>query len=403
MNYEVIAPRSGTLDDLIEAGSLPAYAPPVLDFIDTLSRRILAASHFRGHPELVAMAFWMRRGHLRRLQERFETQKGDALWLARGTAFHLAPSNVDSIFIYSWFLSMLVGNANIVRLSTKHSLQMDLLLELVTELLDQQEFRAVRERTLLVRYGHDDQTTGFFSAHCHTRVIWGGDQTVQTIRAIPINPTATEIVFADKFSLAAIEADAYLVQDDKSAIIDAFFKDSYWFGQMACSSPRLVVWVGPADSVARAREDFWLSLEGKVRREATGEISAADMMNKLVASCEYAVKSSVTIPKSASNLLNRIELDSLVDLDTDSHCGAGLFLEYVAGGLDEILPMLSRKIQTLSAHGFDRQQITDLLQSSQSRGIDRVVPFGQSLDFSFVWDGYDLQRQFVREIEVTIP
>ena len=33
-------------------------------------------------------------------------------------------------------------------------------------------------------------------------------------------------------------------------------------------------------------------------------------------------------------------------------------------------------------------------------GIDRVVPIGQALDMTFIWDGYDINRLLSREIEI---
>lgn len=34
-------------------------------------------------------------------------------------------------------------------------------------------------------------------------------------------------------------------------------------------------------------------------------------------------------------------------------------------------------------------------------GIDRIVPFGQALNFATVWDGFDLTRVFLREITIS--
>jgi len=43
-----------------------------------------------------------------------------------------------------------------------------------------------------------------------------------------------------------------------------------------------------------------------------------------------------------------------------------------------------------------------LLANSFPSGVDRVVPIGQALSFSNIWDGHDLLREFCREIEIIV-
>ena len=57
---------------------------------------------------------------------------------------------------------------------------------------------------------------------------------------------------------------------------------------MACSSPRLVVWIGKQDIVSTAQKSFWSTLETKVCL-ATPDRSAADVMNKIVMSSTVAI------------------------------------------------------------------------------------------------------------------
>ena len=44
--------------------------------------------------------------------------------------------------------------------------------------------------------------------------------------------------------------------------------------------------------------------------------------------------------------------------------------------------------------------MVQMVQENMPTGIDRIVPIGKSLDFSNVWDGFDLFRSFTREVEV---
>ncbi|MEH2052154.1 acyl-CoA reductase [Nostoc sp.] len=404
MNYDIILPSQTTLKSLVATRTLKPYEPIAIEFIEALSQEILGDMGLRQYPELVAMAFWMRLSHLQQMQRHFDNKQGEALWLARGIVFHITPANVDSIFIYSWFISLLAGNSNIIRLSSTQTLQIEALFHILRNLLERPNFSPIRERTLLVRYGYDREVTEFFSQVCDLRVIWGGDRTIETIRAVPLKSTATEIVFADKFSLAAIRAKAFLSQENKERIIERFYNDAYWFGQMACSSPKLIIWEGDRSDIKQAQEVFWLLLEEKVIQKMSdfsiSDFSISDQINKLVSSYSLAVCRPVKICPSVKNLISRIELDSLQELETELHCGSGLFWEYSVTQLGEIFPHLSRKYQTLAIFGFNREDLLTVLKTSQLVGIDRVVPLGQALIFSTTWDGYDLQREFVREIAI---
>lgn len=35
------------------------------------------------------------------------------------------------------------------------------------------------------------------------------------------------------------------------------------------------------------------------------------------------------------------------------------------------------------------------------KGIDRVVEVGKSMDFGFVWDGYDLRERLTRRVDIS--
>ena len=65
-----------------------------------------------------------------------------------------------------------------------------------------------------------------------------------------------------------LNAEEVKVAEDKQveSLVGRFFNDSYWFDQMACSSPRLVVWIGNKSSCDAAKELFWPRVAGEVTR-----------------------------------------------------------------------------------------------------------------------------------------
>lgn len=401
-SYEILCPASITLETLASEEALPVFSPAALHFAEALSQQLVSRQDIRRFPELVALGFWLRKANIKRIvdsQLKKHTQTTTVL-VPRGIIFHIAPSNVDSIFIYSWMLALLSGNKNIVRLSSRLSEQTNLLITIISGLFNQAEHAEIASRTMLVRYTADDATTAFFSAACDVRVIWGGDKTVSSIRRIAIPPSAVELTFPNKYSLALIRASYWLSLDPatQKKVIQAFFNDAYWFDQMACSSPRMILWEGNNNDIQQARQSFWQQLHGKLVDEKI-RMDDADYVNKLYASHAIAIETNTLIEKEADNLLAHLWLEDPA-LFVQHHCGAGLFIESGISELEEMRPLLSRTIQTISYLGFERSDFTAFLQRSPVRGIDRIVPFGKALDFSPVWDGFDLINSFCREIVI---
>ncbi len=402
MNYEIVCPGG------VDAQCITSFQEPVLSpfseeavsFVDAFSTRLFASPAVKQYPELSALAFWMRPARIAKIKSDFNKQYGECILLGRGTVFHIAPANVDTLFVYSWFLSLLVGNTNIIRLSSQENVQLQILVDVLNELLEEERFSAIRRRTLLVRYGHDDEITRHFSSQCDIRVIWGGDATVQYIRSIPIPATALDLPFADKFSLAVIDAAAFAGSEEHKGIIDNFYNDAYWFGQMACSSPRLVVWLGNEEIVLPAQQLFWSLLEKKVL-QSRPDLSAADVMNKFVSSSMLAIEhQDVILNRDTMGFINRVQISSLQDVDEQNHCGAGLFFESKLDQLQDLTLYLNKKNQTITSYGIERKEWQQMIETCRPKGVDRIVAMGKALEFSLVWDGSDLLRSFCREVTI---
>src|SRR5207249_2851069 len=100
---------------------------------------------------------------------------------------------------------------------------------------------------------------------------------------IPVNPLAVEIAFANRFSLAVLNAKAVAEIDEGAvaSLASRFCNDAYWFDQMACSSPRLIVWVGATETCTLAQNVFWAAVAREVENRGI-EYSEMIGLNKLV-------------------------------------------------------------------------------------------------------------------------
>ena len=61
--------------------------------------------------------------------------------------------------------------------------------------------------------------------------------------------------------------------------------------------------------------------------------------------------------------------------------------------------MLSSKFQTLTYFGV-KKNLLDTFAKSNLSGIDRIVPIGQALEISLVWDGYDINKTLTRVVDI---
>ena len=133
-------------------------------------------------------------------------------------------------------------------------------------------------------------------------------------------------------------------------------------------------------------------------------LAPSQAMDKLATEYALAIESSnIHIEKTGSNKICRVYFDDANEIKRDLHCGSGLFYECRFDSLKDLKPFLSKKDQTVSSFGFSADEWKSLLQALRPKGIHRVVPIGKALEFSAVWDGFDLLRSFCREVEIMEP
>lgn len=376
------------LEELPQVKTLPVFSDDSVGFLSALSAELLKDAETKRYPDLTAYAFWIRKASLETQRRRYQ----NAFRVGRGLSFHIAPSNVPVAFALSFTAGLLAGNVCVVRVSNKEFQQVEIIVRAIKKLLNG-AFTHFAPYLYLVRYEHDAQITQEFSALCDVRVIWGGNQTIGTIRSAKLPPRAVELTFADRHSLAVIDADRYL-ELDAQKVAENFYTDTYYSDQNACSSPRLVFWLGK--SIAQARERFWNTLENYIRSRY--EIQPIQSVDKLDALCRLAAEHPDVRKVGNANQLIRVLLPKLYPEVMDYKEGGGYFFEYEAKTLMELMPALGKPCQTVAYLGIDPEEIMEFAVQSGVRGVDRVVPLGATMALSLIWDGFDLVESMSRLI-----
>lgn len=101
---------------------------------------------------------------------------------------------------------------------------------------------------------------------------------------------------------------------------------------------------------------------------------------------------------SKDTLVVRAELDRLTADVMDYKCGGGCFFEYAAKDLVEIVPVLGKRCQTVAVLGVDRERVRELVFSNGVRGVDRIVPLGETMRLAFIWDGFQMVESMSRYV-----
>ena len=362
----------------------------ILEFLGELSVLLLRDKETRKYPDIAAFAFWIRKSSMKKESMNYSLSNR----VGRGIVFHIAPSNIPIQFAVSLVYALLSGNASIIRISDKEYEQVDIVCKYINQLLER-KYKSIREYIIIVRYGHDESVNRYFSEICDARIVWGGDETINIFGGISLSSRSVELKFADRFSIAIIDSDKYLDMDKKE-IAEKFYFDTYWVDQNACSSPRLVLWTG--NSKTQAKKIFWYELKKIVDDKYDFKpISGCEKLLKFV---EYAsVNNNIRMEKYDNSLII-VKVDNISDIMMKYKGNCGYFFEADMKDLIQLVNISSKKCQTISCCGIEKEIIYDILIENGVKGVDRIVEFGHCLDLSLHWDGYSMIDELSRFIDL---
>lgn len=375
-----------TCEEMVKLKPLQPFSDEVLEFLNNLSMKIIKDKESKGYPDIITFGFFCRKGNLYKLKQKYEGKLEGRI--GRGLSFHIAPSNVPINFAYTLVVGLLSGNSCVVRASSKDFEQTRIICRLMKETFEEKP-SIIEDYIAVITYSRDSNMTEEISKLADARIIWGGDNTVNEIRKSQMKPRAIEVTFADRYSLCILDAAKLLEIVELPKMAREFYNDTYLYDQNACSSPRMMIWLGNKENIGKAKEVFWKAIHDYIEHEY--EVEAVVAVDKLMTEMSCAVDFENThIEKTEDNLINRVQIQSLEMNIPDYRCIGGCFLEFDAVNLDDLSKIVTDKYQTLSYLGCNPKELQKWVISSGLKGIDRIVPMGKTADFGVIWDGYDL-------------
>ncbi len=386
------------LEVLLETAAARIFEDTIVKALSALSSELMKPE-FRPYPDVVSLGFFCRSASLSRMARAHADTGGNRI--GRGVSAHYTPSNIPLNFCYSMIAGLLAGNVCAVRLSERTSVEADRVIEKLEAVLVRPEFKEVRNRIYLFRCAPSDENNAYLASISDVRVLWGGDETIDTIRRAPLKPHAFDITFPDRYSISLISSGAYLEESDKKSVAAFFFNDTFVFDQNACSSPRSVYWVGPGEITERAQARFWDELHqfmaGKGYRCPASMTSQKLMRVAGLAVGNHAPR--VSRCRRTGNVV--VTVDPAHMPDSSGFCAGGYFLQTGVERLDDLPAMRDRKLQTVTYFGFEKDELAPLLLSFPPKiSADRLVKTGNATAFEIVWDGYDLITQMSKRLVI---
>lgn len=374
------------VEDWVRIPHQPSFSAERISVLHAIGKQLLRSDD----PGLVALGFW-----LREASQREQLPSPSLTTLPLGVVFHVAPSNVDLMAIYSWVCGFVSGNANIVRFPSTLTPRAMTAVGVIGEQLQASGFES--ENVFLQYPREATETTRAISLICDARMLWGGDATIAELRSFPTKSNCRDVGFGNRVSLAVLNAEhvLQLSEPDLHALMKKFLVDVWTFNQHACSSPRLICWIGSPATSSLARERFWNIYEEAFIMGAYGR-SPKEFMDCLVEGFLAATRKAefVDIRKGAV----RVYLISPQSIDQEScDVGGGLFQEISFPTLESMGEGLQFKFQTMIHAGFALHEIVNAVLAHLH--VDRIVPLGRSADFGYVWDGFDLRAELTRRVD----
>lgn len=385
------------IEKLRKLNSLEIFSSITCSWLSDLSRFLLKDPKTKKYPDVATFAFFCRKANLSKLKANHCSPS--EIRIGKGIAFHVAPSNVPVNFAYTLITGLLAGNINIVKIPSKHFEQIDIIINAINKTLTKAEFNEIKERIFIIKYNTDSDVTSIISKICDLRIIWGGNETVSNIKNIITNPKSLDISFPDRYSISLIDAKSYLGLENKLRLSELFFNDTYLFDQNACTAPHSIFWVGNDEDIKRSKTIFWDLLE-KTIIEKQYNLNDISTIDKLVTFYSQSMDEVPISKINKNNLIWRVnnkEFNSKVD---NFRCASGYFNEFNINHINELKNIIKKNYQTLSYYGIRKNDLINFFKINKPLGIDRVVPIGNTLDFSLNWDGYDLINQMSRIIEI---
>jgi phenylacetate-coenzyme A ligase PaaK-like adenylate-forming protein len=319
--------------------------------------------------------------------------------IPRGVICHWVAGNIPTLAFFSWALATLGKNASIIRVPAESS-------DVVRKLFRAVELASVEfegrkydgslllERTSLVHFPSANLSLNESMSLCaDSRVIWGGPEAVRTVTSYPRMEHCEDVVFGPKFSLGVVDR---AVMEDGVARAEAFTsfaRQTVMFEQAACSSPQIIFVEAPdmdLEHLADIVEDQMKKVCSRFPKRTIEQFTSCEILR---ARASYGLRPETSM-RASSDLGYTILLERGAAL-REALQSRTLYV-MVVNDLQEVLPLLSQKIQTIGVAIADAKKRLAFGEACALRGAARCVRPELMNIYETPWDGLLPVNRMVR-------
>ena len=307
--------------------------------------------------------------------------------LPKGVACHWIAGNVPLLGLFSWALSALVGNRNVVRLSSRGEDVLSPVIELLAAVSP--HGAALANNTLVVQFPRDDhESHRVMSAAADVRIAWGGREAVEAVMTLPARWDCETVVLGPRTSIAVIDPDLL-----GARTLTRLATDVAYFDQQACSSPQwiFVKRTGGGERFAQAVHDFSVAFAAQCRALARHPLDHGET---------YRIELDRARVLLEGGALHRdgetawtVAVVKAPDLRLTC---ANRFVQLVpVASVDEVIAHIPSNVQT-AVTLLDEQDGERFSELAARRGVCRFPRPGEGNNFETPWDGIPLVSRLTR-------
>ncbi|NMC03611.1 MAG: acyl-CoA reductase [Candidatus Lokiarchaeota archaeon] len=368
----------------------------VVELFQKFSDNILKDPSTKGIEGVPFLSAWLRKSNLIQIIEKnlkdigyldaFTGDKKRIKAQPRGVVSHWIAGNVPTIGLFSLFQSMLVGNANIMRVPPKSHETLVRLLHVFAETrIETGVSGALLLKSVAIIYYDkaDAKANEDLSDIADARVVWGGEEAVKAITNVPRRAHCEDIIFGPKYSLAVMDA-AAVKSENLGRTLKFLASDIFLFDQAACTSPHVVFCEKEGADIASLARMLGDEMAKLAKRFPKIDVDQFIMTRIINARAEHALDPAASVVCSPENdwtiLINqRPGLEEPIESRT-------VYLKVVDSIMD-VVPLITKKVQTIGCAIDDKAKLLAFADEATFRGVARCVNIGQMHLFDSPWDG----------------
>nr|MDO8084548.1 acyl-CoA reductase [Candidatus Sigynarchaeum springense] len=367
----------------------------VIDLFQKFSENVIKDPTTMGIEGVAFLSSWLRKANMMQIVQKnlkdiayLDHFVGEAKRIKaqpRGIACHWIAGNVPTIGLFSLFQSMLVGNANVLRIPPKsHDTMVRLLMVFASTRIDGLAGADLLKSTAILYYDRTDQKANEeLSDIADVRIVWGGEEAVKSITGLPRRAHCEDVVFGPKYSFAVLDREA-INSKELSRTLRLLASDIFLFDQAACTSPHVLFCEKAGIDIASIARLLGEEMGKLSKRFPKTEIDQYIMTRIINARAEHALDEDASVfcpPENDWTILvnKRPGLEEPIESRT-------IFLKEVDSIMD-VLPHVTKKVQTVGCAVGDKAKLLAFADAVTFRGVARCVNIGQMHLFDSPWDG----------------